>query len=384
MRPAVLFGGEKRSGREGPPGGPGGPFPVQGGARHDGSHRARARRTGRRCAAPGRPRPSSAAVPRLADGVELLGEYQNSGYRQPPSLVRRADGQVIQMSPLLYRVTCRIDGSRDAAAIAELVTGDLGRTLTADQVRHVIAAKLIPLGIVARPGRPRRRADGQPTARPPGPGHAAARARGERGRNAAPAAVPPAPGHCRHRQRAGPGLLAVRHPRPGRRAGAGAARPGGPARGGRPDRDLGRVPRVRARDRLPLRRRAARPDRRRHLPDLAVVLHQRHRLVPAQPRRAAAHRPWRPLLQPGLHAGAGRHLRGHLGPGPAPGHRHHPPGDAGAAAPVRPVRWLLHPQRPGRRAGPVRPGRPHPARRRWRRARGTHGSPASAAAPGSS
>jgi putative peptide zinc metalloprotease protein len=95
----------------------------------------------------------SAAVPRLADGVELLGEYQNSGYRQPPSLIRRADGQVIQMSPLLYQVTSRIDGSRDAAAIADLVTADLGRTLTADQVRHVIAAKLIPLGIVARPGR---------------------------------------------------------------------------------------------------------------------------------------------------------------------------------------------------------------------------------------
>ena len=57
-------------------------------------------------------------MPRLADGVELLGEYQDSGYRQPPSLVRRADGQVIQMSPLLYQLTCRIDGSRDAAAIA--------------------------------------------------------------------------------------------------------------------------------------------------------------------------------------------------------------------------------------------------------------------------
>ncbi len=94
------------------------------------------------------------AVPRLADGVELLGEYQNSGYRQPPSLVRRADGQVIQMSPLLYQVTSRIDGSRDAATIAELVSADIGRTLTADQVRHVVAAKLIPLGIVARPGRP--------------------------------------------------------------------------------------------------------------------------------------------------------------------------------------------------------------------------------------
>ena len=54
---------------------------------------------------------------------------------RPPSLVRRPDGQVIQMSALLYRVTCRIDGSRDRAAIAELVSADLGRSLTAEQVR---------------------------------------------------------------------------------------------------------------------------------------------------------------------------------------------------------------------------------------------------------
>ena len=63
--------------------------------------------------------PGFTGVPRLADGVELLGEYQDSGYSQPPSLVRRPDGQVIQMSALLYRVTCRIDGARDPAAIAE-------------------------------------------------------------------------------------------------------------------------------------------------------------------------------------------------------------------------------------------------------------------------
>ncbi len=93
-------------------------------------------------------------VPRLADGVELLGEYQGSGYSQPPSLVRRADGQVIQMSPLLYQVACRIDGSRGPAAIAELVSGDLGRSLTADQVRYLITAKLLPLGIVAARGAP--------------------------------------------------------------------------------------------------------------------------------------------------------------------------------------------------------------------------------------
>jgi putative peptide zinc metalloprotease protein len=95
-----------------------------------------------------------APAPRLADGVELLGEYQDSGYSQPPSLVRRPDGQVIQMSPLLYRVTCRINGSRDPAAIAELVSDDLGRALSADQVRHLITTKLLPLGVVAAEGAP--------------------------------------------------------------------------------------------------------------------------------------------------------------------------------------------------------------------------------------
>jgi putative peptide zinc metalloprotease protein len=94
-------------------------------------------------------------VPRLADGVELLGEYQDSGYSQPPSLVRRADGQVIQMSPLLYQVACRIDGSRDPDAIAALVSADLGRSLDAGQVRYLITAKLLPLGVVAAGGVPR-------------------------------------------------------------------------------------------------------------------------------------------------------------------------------------------------------------------------------------
>ena len=103
--------------------------------------------------------PETAAAPRLAEGVELLGEYQDSGYSQPPSLVRRPDGQIIQMSPLLYRVTCRIDGSRDPAAIAKLVSEDLGRALNADQVRHLVTAKLLPLGVVAGQSAP-------PTANP--------------------------------------------------------------------------------------------------------------------------------------------------------------------------------------------------------------------------
>ena len=126
-------------------------------------------------------------MPRLADGVELLGEYQGSGYSQPPSLVRRADGQVIQMSALLYRVACRIDGSRGPAAIAGLVSDDLGRSLTADQVRYLITAKLLPLGIVA--------AEGAPAAAPKANPLLALRARGtllsERAANAAGALLTP-------------------------------------------------------------------------------------------------------------------------------------------------------------------------------------------------
>ena len=34
-----------------------------------------------------------------ADGVELIGEMAGSGYKIPPSLVRRADGQTIFPEP---------------------------------------------------------------------------------------------------------------------------------------------------------------------------------------------------------------------------------------------------------------------------------------------
>src|SRR5690348_18447399 len=58
------------------------------------------------------------------------------------------------MSALLYRVACRIDGSRDTATIARVVSEDLGRSLTAEQVRYLITAKLLPLGVVADQGAP--------------------------------------------------------------------------------------------------------------------------------------------------------------------------------------------------------------------------------------
>ena len=125
--------------------------------------------------------PGPVEAPRLADGVEMLGEYKDSGYSQPPSLLRRPDGQVIQVSALLYQVVCRIDGCRGPTAIAELVSADLGRTLSADQVRYLMTAKLLPLGIVA--------AENAPAAAPKANPLLALRARGtllpERAANAA-------------------------------------------------------------------------------------------------------------------------------------------------------------------------------------------------------
>jgi putative peptide zinc metalloprotease protein len=90
--------------------------------------------------------------PRLADGTELLGEFRDSGDSQPPSLVRRPDGQVIQMSRLLYLTAAALDGHRDTAAIAAIVSAGLGKTLTADQARYLITSKLAPLGVLAVTG----------------------------------------------------------------------------------------------------------------------------------------------------------------------------------------------------------------------------------------
>jgi putative peptide zinc metalloprotease protein len=93
--------------------------------------------------------PRLAYPPRLADGVELLGEMRDSGFQTPPALVRRGDGQMIQVSRLLYLVACALDGARAPDVIAALVSGDLGRSLSADQVSYLIASKLGPLGVVA-------------------------------------------------------------------------------------------------------------------------------------------------------------------------------------------------------------------------------------------
>ena len=74
-------------------------------------------------------------VPVRASGLELIGEIPGSGYRQPPALVRRADGQTIQLTRLLYLVLEAVDGERTFEEIAAGVGPALGRQVSGDNVR---------------------------------------------------------------------------------------------------------------------------------------------------------------------------------------------------------------------------------------------------------
>ena len=87
---------------------------------------------------------------RLGEGIELLGQYQGSGFKEAPYLVRRPDGQMIQLPPLLYFVAERLDGDRDLDEIADEVTAVFGRGIDADGVKYLIEEKLQPLGILPK------------------------------------------------------------------------------------------------------------------------------------------------------------------------------------------------------------------------------------------
>ena len=92
----------------------------------------------------------SIQVPVRADGVQLIGRSRGSGYREPPSLVRRADGQTLQLTPLLYLMLEAADGTRDVEEIADYASARSGRLVSADNVRTLISSRLLPMGLVGR------------------------------------------------------------------------------------------------------------------------------------------------------------------------------------------------------------------------------------------
>jgi putative peptide zinc metalloprotease protein len=87
--------------------------------------------------------------PRLARGVELLGPYEHSGYRDPPLMVRRPDAQLVQLPAVLYLIAERLDGTRDLDAIGDEVGEKIGRQLAGEDVEYLVDQKLRPLGVVA-------------------------------------------------------------------------------------------------------------------------------------------------------------------------------------------------------------------------------------------
>ena len=87
-------------------------------------------------------------APTRVDGVQLIGEMVGSGYRKPPALVRRGDGQVLQLTPLLYLVLSAADGRRGCAEIADAVGRGLGRSMTEADVRTLVDSQLRPLGLL--------------------------------------------------------------------------------------------------------------------------------------------------------------------------------------------------------------------------------------------
>src|ERR687888_307265 len=86
--------------------------------------------------------------PALAPDVQLLGEMQDSGFRERQWLVLRGS-QFIQLTELLYRVAEQIDGERTLEEIGARVTEATNWIVSADHVRRLIQTKLIPLRLVA-------------------------------------------------------------------------------------------------------------------------------------------------------------------------------------------------------------------------------------------
>ena len=95
---------------------------------------------------------------RLAEGTELLGQYEGSAYQDPHYLVRRGDGQIIHVSHLLYLVLSALNGERDLRGLAVRVSDELGRLVVAENVGYLVDKKLGPLGLLASSVEPREEA----------------------------------------------------------------------------------------------------------------------------------------------------------------------------------------------------------------------------------
>ncbi len=99
--------------------------------------------------APRAPAPTNGdRPPRLADGVELIGEFEDSGFKEAPFIARRADGQVVQLPAMLFRLAEEVDGRRGYQEIADAFSEAIERRVEAGDAQMLIEEQLRPLGVV--------------------------------------------------------------------------------------------------------------------------------------------------------------------------------------------------------------------------------------------
>src|SRR3954470_22423203 len=99
------------------------------------------------------PRDSAAEAPSLsaldrAEGVEPLGDVHGSGYENGAALVRRADGQMVQLGPLMYALLECVDGQRSIPELSTCVSERVGRDFDEEHV-VALAQKLAAQGLLA-------------------------------------------------------------------------------------------------------------------------------------------------------------------------------------------------------------------------------------------
>ena len=88
-------------------------------------------------------------VPKLADDVVITGAMEESAFEEEQFLVQRS-GRFIQLTELLYRILEKADGQRSIDQIAGELEGGEGKPVSPDDVRKLIAEKLIPVGLVLK------------------------------------------------------------------------------------------------------------------------------------------------------------------------------------------------------------------------------------------
>jgi putative peptide zinc metalloprotease protein len=79
-----------------------------------------------------------------------VGEQTGTGFRESQWLIER-DGRYLQVPELLYRILEGASKGRDPESIAAHATACTRWTVTAENVRELVAARLIPAGLVAAP-----------------------------------------------------------------------------------------------------------------------------------------------------------------------------------------------------------------------------------------